>query len=108
MFVNQKGQIAVGLTAVNPEKGASNLGMGAAMDPVMGLGVVEVSRDLHECRHFKAAAADGTLTRRASAPPSRPSARSPRDAGAAPRSPRAGLSARRGRTSRGGSGGSGR
>ncbi len=64
VFVNQKGQIAVGLTAVNPEKGASNLGMGAAMDPVMGLGVVEVSRDLHECRHFKAAAADGTLTAR--------------------------------------------
>ncbi len=51
VFVNQKGQIAVGLTAVNPEKGASNLGMGGAMDPVMGLGVVEVTRDMHACRH---------------------------------------------------------
>ncbi len=56
--MNQKGQIAVGLTAVNPEKGASNLGMGAAMDPVMGLGVVEASRDLHACRHAPAAPGD--------------------------------------------------
>jgi type IV pilus assembly protein PilY1 len=51
VFVNQKGQIAVGLTAVNPEKGASNLGMGDPMDPVTGLGVVEVNRSLHACRH---------------------------------------------------------
>jgi type IV pilus assembly protein PilY1 len=62
VFVNQKGQIAVGLTAVNPEKGASNLGMGGAMDPVMGLGAVEVNRDLHGCRHFKAADPNGVLT----------------------------------------------
>jgi type IV pilus assembly protein PilY1 len=62
VFVNQKGQIAVGLTAVNPEKGASNLGMGAAMDPVMGLGVVEVSRDLHGCRHAVGTGAGGALT----------------------------------------------
>jgi type IV pilus assembly protein PilY1 len=55
VFVNQKGQIAVGLTAVNPEKGASNLGMGPAMDPVVGLGVVEVSQDLHDCRHAPSA-----------------------------------------------------
>jgi type IV pilus assembly protein PilY1 len=55
VFVNQAGQIAVGLTAVNPEKGASNLGMSTAMDPVMGLGVVEVSRDLHNCRHSSSA-----------------------------------------------------
>lgn len=60
--MNQKGQIAVGLTAVNPEKGASNLGMGQAMDPVMGLGVVEVTREMHDCRHFTPANADGTLT----------------------------------------------
>jgi type IV pilus assembly protein PilY1 len=51
VFVNQKGQIAVGLTSVNPEKGASNVGMSAAMDPVMGLGMTEVSRALHNCRH---------------------------------------------------------
>ncbi len=51
VFVNQKGQIAVGMTAVNPEKGATNVGMGGAMDPVVGLGVIEVSRDVHNCRH---------------------------------------------------------
>jgi type IV pilus assembly protein PilY1 len=51
VFVNQKGQLAVGLTSVNPEKGASNVGMSAPMDPVMGIGVTEVSRSLHACRH---------------------------------------------------------
>jgi type IV pilus assembly protein PilY1 len=55
VFVNQKGQIAVGLTAVNPEKGGSNLGMSGAMDPVMGLGVVEISKSLHDCRHSSSA-----------------------------------------------------
>ncbi len=52
VFVNQKGQLAVGLTSVNPEKGASNVGMSAPMDPVMGVGMTEVSRALHACRHF--------------------------------------------------------
>jgi type IV pilus assembly protein PilY1 len=51
VFVNQKGQIAVGLTAVNPEKGAANVGMGEPIDPTTDLGVVEVSRTLHACRH---------------------------------------------------------
>jgi type IV pilus assembly protein PilY1 len=51
VFVNQKGQIAVGLTAVNPEKGATNVGMGEPIDPTTDIGVVEVSRTLHACRH---------------------------------------------------------
>jgi type IV pilus assembly protein PilY1 len=51
VFVNQKGQVAVGLTAVNPEKGATNVGMGDPIDPTTDLGVVEVSRTLHACRH---------------------------------------------------------
>jgi type IV pilus assembly protein PilY1 len=59
VFVNQKGQIAVGQTAVNPEKGASNVGMSNTIDPVQGLGVLEVSRALHDCRHFIPAAGPG-------------------------------------------------
>ncbi len=51
VFVNQKGQVAVGLTAVNPEKGASNVGMGDPIDPVTDMGFVEVSEELHACRH---------------------------------------------------------
>jgi type IV pilus assembly protein PilY1 len=63
VFVNQKGQIAIGQTAVNPEKGASNVGMSPPIDPVQGLGVFEVSRALHDCRHFiPAAGPGGTLT----------------------------------------------
>jgi len=57
VFVNQKGQIAVGLTAVNPEKGASNVGMGDPVDPAMDLGWVEVSGPLHACRHPQGTAA---------------------------------------------------
>jgi type IV pilus assembly protein PilY1 len=51
VFVNQKGQVAVGLTAVNPEKGATNVGMGEPVDPTSDLGYVEVSEELHACRH---------------------------------------------------------
>lgn len=51
VFVNQKGQIAVGLTAVNPEKGASNVGMSEPVDPAMDLGYIEVTDPLHACRH---------------------------------------------------------
>jgi type IV pilus assembly protein PilY1 len=51
VFVNQKGQVATGLTAVNPEKGATNVGMSEPTDPTMDLGVLEVSRELHQCRH---------------------------------------------------------
>jgi len=57
VFVNQKGQIAVGLTAVNPEKGATNVGMGDPVDPAMDLGWVEVSEPLHACRHPNGTAA---------------------------------------------------
>jgi type IV pilus assembly protein PilY1 len=62
VFVNQKGQIAVGMTAVNTEKGASNLGMTAPMDPVMGLGTVEIGRGLHDCRHAPAGPGDPAPT----------------------------------------------
>jgi type IV pilus assembly protein PilY1 len=51
VFVNQQGQVAVGLMAVNPEKGATNVGMGEAIDPFTDMGVVEVSQELHACRH---------------------------------------------------------
>ena len=51
VFVNAKGQVAVGLTAVNPESGATNVGMGEPIDPFTDMGTVEVSRELHECRH---------------------------------------------------------
>ncbi len=51
VFVNQKGQVAIGLTSVNPEKGATIVGMGEPIDPTTDLGVVEVGRELHACRH---------------------------------------------------------
>jgi type IV pilus assembly protein PilY1 len=57
VFVNQKGQVAVGLTAVSPERGASNVGMSEAMDPTLLIGTTEVSERLHACRHAAAAAA---------------------------------------------------
>ncbi|WP_242395112.1 pilus assembly protein [Anaeromyxobacter oryzisoli] len=63
VFVNGKGQIAVGQTGVPPEQGATNLPMTSAMDPVMGLGTVEVSRDLHACRHAVDAAAAAAACR---------------------------------------------
>jgi type IV pilus assembly protein PilY1 len=51
VFVNQKGQVAVGLTSVSPEHGASNIAMSEAREPTYGLGVVEVSEKSHACRH---------------------------------------------------------
>lgn len=51
VFVNQAGQIAVGLTAVNPERGATNVGMTDPIDPTMDFGFMEVSEPLHACRH---------------------------------------------------------
>lgn len=51
VFVNQKGQIAVGLTVINPEKGATNVGQSAAVDPVRDVGLLEVSESAHACRH---------------------------------------------------------
>jgi type IV pilus assembly protein PilY1 len=54
VFVNQKGQIAVGLTVINPEKGATNVGQTNAVDPVRDVGFLEVSDDMHACRHATA------------------------------------------------------
>jgi type IV pilus assembly protein PilY1 len=54
VFVNQKGQIAVGLTVINPEKGAINVGQTAAVDPVRDVGFLEVSESAHACRHATA------------------------------------------------------
>jgi type IV pilus assembly protein PilY1 len=54
VFVNQKGQIAVGLTVINPEKGATNVGQTAAVDPVRDVGFLEVSESAHACRHATA------------------------------------------------------
>ncbi|WP_242360567.1 pilus assembly protein PilY [Anaeromyxobacter sp. SG17] len=51
VFVNQKGQVQVGLTAVNPEKGASNVSTAVSRDPVPSYGVIQVSKQLHDCRH---------------------------------------------------------
>jgi type IV pilus assembly protein PilY1 len=51
VFVNQKGQVQVGLTAVNPEKGASNVPTAVSRDPVPTYGVIQISKDLHDCRH---------------------------------------------------------
>jgi type IV pilus assembly protein PilY1 len=57
VFVNQKGQIAVGLTAVNPERGATNVGQTDAIDPSQDYGVMEVSKTQHACRHAASDAA---------------------------------------------------
>jgi type IV pilus assembly protein PilY1 len=57
VFVNQRGEIAVGLTAVNPERGATNVGMTDPIDPSMDYGWMEVSESLHACRHAASAAA---------------------------------------------------
>lgn len=58
VFVNQSGQVSIGLTSVNPEKGATNVGMSDPVDPTGDLGFVEVDEELHECRH-----ADGVTTK---------------------------------------------
>jgi type IV pilus assembly protein PilY1 len=51
VFVNQKGQVQVALTAVNPERGATNVTTGIQKDPAPSFGVIAVSKDLHDCRH---------------------------------------------------------
>jgi type IV pilus assembly protein PilY1 len=51
VFVNKKGQVQVALTAVNPERGASNVTTGVMKDPAPSFGVVPISKDLHACRH---------------------------------------------------------
>jgi type IV pilus assembly protein PilY1 len=57
VFVNQKGQVQVGMTAVNTEIGAKNTSAGAALDPATILESVEVPRRLHDCRHADPAGA---------------------------------------------------
>ena len=51
VFINQQGQVAVGLTSVSPESGARNLSVGDPKDANYGLGVLEVSGQEHACRH---------------------------------------------------------
>ncbi len=57
VFVNQKGQLQVGLTSVNPEKGASNVARGEVLDPTSDYGFLEVSHGVHACRHSPPATA---------------------------------------------------
>jgi type IV pilus assembly protein PilY1 len=51
VFVNQKGEVLVGLTVVNPEKGARSVQAGSQADVVTELGWIEVSESTHACRH---------------------------------------------------------
>ncbi len=51
VFINQKGQVLVGLTVVNPEKGAGSSAVGEATDAVMDLGYIEIPQSVHACRH---------------------------------------------------------
>ena len=57
VFVNQQGQVAVGLTSVSPEKGATNVGMSDPVDPTADVGFLEIDEELHACRHV-----DGVTT----------------------------------------------
>jgi type IV pilus assembly protein PilY1 len=59
VFVNQKGQVLVGQTVVNPEKGAGVVPAGVATDAVTDLGYIEVSEPTHACRHATAPPAAG-------------------------------------------------
>jgi type IV pilus assembly protein PilY1 len=52
IFVNKKGQALVGMTVVNPNKGASSVAASDPTDAVKDLGWIEVSKPLHACRHF--------------------------------------------------------
>ncbi|HET8539346.1 MAG TPA: pilus assembly protein PilY [Anaeromyxobacter sp.] len=59
VFVNQKGQVQVALTAVNPERGATNITSGVMRDPAPSFGVIPISKDVHACRHSAAEPAAG-------------------------------------------------
>jgi type IV pilus assembly protein PilY1 len=59
IFVNQKGQVLVGMTVVNPNKGARSIAATDPSDAVKDLGWIEVSEPLHACRHATARPADG-------------------------------------------------
>jgi type IV pilus assembly protein PilY1 len=58
IFVNQKGQALVGMTVVNPNKGASSVATGDPTDAVKDLGYIEISEQTHACRHFSPTAVD--------------------------------------------------
>ena len=51
VFVNQRGQVQVGLTSVNTEIGAKNISGGGVADPSTVLEMLEMPRALHDCRH---------------------------------------------------------
>jgi type IV pilus assembly protein PilY1 len=51
VFVNKKGEYTIGMAAVNTEKGASNVSVSGVNEGVTSLGVFEVSKQLHDCRH---------------------------------------------------------
>ena len=50
--------MAVGLTSVSPEQGATNVGMSDPVDPTQDAGFIEVDRDTHSCRHAAGTASD--------------------------------------------------
>lgn len=54
IFINQKGQVQVGLTSVNTEIGAKNVSAGGVIDPANTLEFLDVPRRLHDCRHSPA------------------------------------------------------
>lgn len=51
VFVNRKGQVQVGLTVVNPEKGAASVPGSEATEAAKELGWIEISKETHACRH---------------------------------------------------------
>jgi type IV pilus assembly protein PilY1 len=51
VFVNRAGRVRVGLTVVNPEKGAGTTAVTGALDAVTELGWIEVPESVHACRH---------------------------------------------------------
>jgi type IV pilus assembly protein PilY1 len=54
IFINQKGQVQVGMTSVNTEIGAKNVSAGGAIDPAALLEFLDVPPALHTCRHSPA------------------------------------------------------
>ena len=55
VFINQKGQVQVGMTSVNTEIGAKNVSAGGVVDPASTIEFLDVPRRLHDCRHSPAA-----------------------------------------------------
>jgi type IV pilus assembly protein PilY1 len=51
IFINEKGQVQVGLTSVNTEIGAKNVSAGGVVDPATMLEFLDVPQRLHDCRH---------------------------------------------------------